>query len=264
MKFNTNYQKSKEYIVDNLVKYLNIIKKSLDSILIEERENIEKASDIISKKIAEGKLLYIFGTGGHSIMAGEELFKRAGGLALISPIFFPGVSLVTGLSSNTRVERVPGIAKFVMESHGLKEGDVLIINNAAGINALTIDAALLAKERGITVIGIVSKEFANNVPPGHEARHPSNKNLHEVSDVSIDIKVPLGDAVIDIEGLEQKTAPISTINIAFVLHSLIIRVIEKLLQKGIQPPVWRSANIPGGTEYNKNISDKYLHLIKHL
>lgn len=250
--------------MDNLVKYLDIIKNNLEKILLEERENIEKASDLISEKIVEGRLLYIFGTGGHSIMAGEELFKRAGGLALISPIFFPGVSLVTGLSSNTRVERVQGIAEFVMEPHELEEGDVLIISNAAGLNALTIDAALVAKKKGVTVIGIVSKEFANNVPAGHEARHPSNKNLHEVSDICIDLKVPLGDAVIAIEGLEQKTAPISTINISFVLHSLIIRVIEKLLQKGIQPPVWRSANIPGGTEYNENISKKYRHLIKHL
>lgn len=250
--------------MDNLAKYLGIVQKNLERILTEERENIEKASDIISEKLAEERVLYVFGTGGHSIMAGEELFSRAGGLASISPIFFPGLSLVTGFSENTKVERVQGIAEIVMESHELKKGDVIIINNAAGINAVTIDAALVAKKKGMIVIGLVGKEFANNVPAGHEARHPSNKNLHEVSDISIDLKVPLGDAVIDIEGLEQKTAPISTINIAFVLHSLIIRVIEKLLQKGIQPPVWRSGNIPGGTEYNKKFREKYRRLIKHL
>jgi len=249
--------------MDYLEYYYSNINKYLKKILDEERENIEKATDLISTKIDENRLIHIFGTGGHSLMAEEEMFYRAGGLIPINPIFFSGISLVNG-GTRAKLERIPGIAEVVLDFYGLKKGDVLIISNVAGVNALTIESALVAKKMSLYVIGIESKVFANSIPKDHEARHKSGKNLHDVADICIDIKVPSGDAVIKIEGIEQKVAPISTICTVFTLHSLVIRTIEKLLEKGIKPPIWRSVNIPNGDQYNKEYLQKYTQRIKKL
>jgi uncharacterized phosphosugar-binding protein len=47
------------------------------------------------------------------------------------------------------IERTPGYGRFVINDYGLTEGDLLIIVNAYGINAATIDAALEVRRRGV-------------------------------------------------------------------------------------------------------------------
>lgn len=249
--------------MDNLRKYLQVINKTLEDTLVSEEENINKVADLMCEQIMKDNLVHIFGTGGHSIMAGEEMFARAGGLVHINPILYTGISLSTG-SMKCKIERVPGIAEHVLNSYVLNPGDLIIINNVAGLNSMTIDAAMECKKRGLNVVGLVSKTFAASVPAGHVQRHPSNLNLHEVADIVIDLKVPVGDALIKIEGCEQNIAPISTIIISFVLHSLTIRTVEKLIAKGFTPPVWRSGNIPGGDEANAGYKAKMLGRIKHM
>ncbi len=43
-----------------------------------------------------------------------------------------------------------------------------------------------------------------------------------------------------------------------------VETIDLLLQRGIDPPVWKSGNSPGGDEYNQKYLDKYVGVIKHL
>ncbi len=76
--------------------------------------------------------------------------------------------------------------------------------------------------------------------------------------------MPFGDAVVEIEGLPQKVAAVSTILISFTLNALIAKTIEKLVKEGIVPPIWMSANIPGGDEFNKKWLEKYKNRIKLL
>jgi uncharacterized phosphosugar-binding protein len=45
---------------------------------------------------------------------------------------------------------------------------------------------------------------------------------------------------------------------------MVVETIELLLQRGIDPPVWKSGNSPGGDEYNQKFLDKYVGVIKHL
>ncbi len=250
--------------MDNLKNYAEISTGVIHRILEEEAQQIDQAAEAIAPRIAEDRLLYVFGPGGHSTMAGEELFYRAGGLAAVSPILDAGVSLQSGAWKTTFIERVEGNSRGLITYYGIGEGDVIIINNAAGVNSMTIEAAEVCRSRGVFVIGVCAKEFADNIPHGHPARHNSNKNLYELADVAIDIKAPLGDAVIEIEGVDQKIAPVSTMAISFTLHSIVIRTIEKLVKLGATVPVWRSANIPGGDEANKKYLDKYMGRVRHL
>jgi len=80
----------------------------------------------------------------------------------------------------------------------------------------------------------------------------------------IDNKVPEGDAVVEIEGLDTKIASVSTIVNAFILNSIVIRVVEKSIERGIEPEIWMSSNIPGGIERNEKYREKYINIIKPL
>ena len=74
--------------------------------------------------------------------------------------------------------------------------------------------------------------------------------------------MPFGDAIVEIEGLPQKVAPVSTILVSFVLNALVAKTVEKLVKEGITPPIWMSANIPGGDEFNRKWLEKYRNRIK--
>lgn len=244
-----------------MIKYYEAILKIINQIVEKERETIFEAAELIAQAIADGKLIHVFGTGGHSVMGAMEVFYRAGGLVPINPLFPPGISVI---DSHPNTERLEGYASLILEYYGVKEGDILIIVNVNGINAVTIESALEAKKRGATVIAVTSPEFSRSVPPGIPARHSSNKNLCDLGDIVIDVHVPPGDAVVELEGLDLKVAASSTIAVCFALNALFATVTEKLLARGITPPIWKSANVPGGDEANRKYREKYFHKIKHL
>ncbi|NLJ25683.1 MAG: SIS domain-containing protein [Firmicutes bacterium] len=244
--------------------YLETIVSVLERIEEEQQESIDKAATILADAVAENKLINVIGPGGHSNLAAEEVLWRAGGLAPVNPILDPGTILMFGAKRSNYIERSPGYAKAVLQSYGVNEGDVLIIVNAYGINSMTIDCALYCKELGIASIGITSTSFAQNVPKDAPSRHPSGKNLHELVDVFVDNYLPLGDAVVEVKGLAQKMGPTSTYCNAFAINLLMIRTAEKLIELGIQPPVWTSANLPEGDRLNKEYEEKYFPRVKHL
>ena len=245
--------------------YKETIIEILDKIEAGE-ENIKKAAELMADAIMRDELIHIIGTGGHSNMAAEELLWRAGGLAPINSILDAGINLVHGAKRSNIVERCEGYAKTVFDSYkiGLKPGEVIIIANAYGINAMTIDTALEAKKRDMKVIAVTGSTFGDSVPAGAKARHSSNKNLYELADVWVDSNLPYGDAVVEIEGFAQKVAPTSTFCNSFTVNCLVIETIKLLVERGVTPPVWMSANLPGGDEANKTWEDKYASRVKHL
>jgi uncharacterized phosphosugar-binding protein len=250
--------------MDKLTEYYQTINTLMLRILEEERENIEQAAEVISESLKdEDNLLHIFGTGGHSTMSATEVFDRAGGLAQISPIFFSGICMENG-AQKAKIERVPGIAPMIMDAYSFKKNEVLIVVSQVGINSLTIDAAQSGKDRGLYVIGLESRELCEKVPQDCIARHPSGKNLHDVVDLTLDTKIPYGDSVIEIEGAMQKSGPVSNILMFFLLNAMLVRTIEKLIEKGANPPIWKSGNIPGGDESNEIYAQKYGKLVKAL
>lgn len=244
--------------------YRDAIISLITTIEAKEQAPIDKAATLLAKALAEDRLINVIGPGGHSNMAVEEAFWRAGGLAPVNAMLDAGTNLIHGAKRSNYVERAPGYAKAVLDSYGISSGDVLVIVNAYGINAMTIDCALECKQRGATSIGISSTSFANFVPKGSPARHPSGKNLHELVDVFIDNHLPLGDSIVEVEGIQQKMGPTSTFANAFTINLLMIRTAEKLLEMGIQPPVWASANMPEGDKLNKRYEEMYFPRIKHL
>lgn len=243
--------------------YLEEVTKMLSGIVDTQQEQIKKGAKILAQAVADGKLINVIGPGGHSNMAVEEVLWRAGGLVHVNPILDPGTNIIHGAKRSNIVERTPGYAKAVLDSYRVGKGDVLIIVNAYGINSMTIDTALLCKERGITSIGITSTSYAG-VPKDAPSRHPSGQNLCDLVDVYIDNHLPYGDSVIAIEGLAQKMGSTSTYANCFTMNLLMMETAQALTEMGIQPAVWMSANLPGGDESNRRYEEEFLPKIRHL
>jgi uncharacterized phosphosugar-binding protein len=238
---------------------------SLVSVIEEkEQESIDRAAAILAEAVAADKLIHVIGPGGHSNMAVEETFWRSGGLAAVNAILDAGTNLIHGAKRSNMVERTPGYAKTVLDAYGVTAGDVLVIVNAYGINAQTIDCALECRKGGVTSIAITSTSFADFVPKDSPARHPSGQNLYQLADVFIDNHLPLGDAIVEVEGIAQKMGSTSTFANCFTINLLMMRTAEKLLARGVEPPVWTSANLPGGDEKNRKYEEKYFPRVKHL
>lgn len=244
--------------------YLDDTQALMRRILIEERAPMDQAAEKLAIQIAADRLVHVYGPGGHSNLASQEIFFRAGGLMHVSAILDEGTLLSSGALRSMAIERTPGYGKVVIADRRLGETDLLILVNAYGINAALIDAALEAKRRGVFLIGVSSRDHASNTSPDHPARHPTKHNLHEVVDIAIDSKVAIGDAVVSMDGMSQPIAAISTFANAYALNCLVIRTIAKLVERGIEPPVWRSGNAPGGDESNARFIARFHDRVRAL
>ena len=243
-----------------LEKFTELCRRIIDT----QAERIEQASTLLAADIGKGKLAYVWGTGGHDNRSAEELLWRAGGLAAFVVILDPGLSLMHGATKATKIERMHGYAKGVLDYYQVGKDDTLLLVNSYGVNALTIDTVHACRERGTRVIAVTSFEFPASVAADHPARHTSKENLHEIAELAIDTGIPAGDAVVDIPGFPYKVAGISTLVNVYVLNVLVCGVVEKLVRAGIDPPVWVSANAPGGDAWNKRLLERYLGRIRHL
>jgi uncharacterized phosphosugar-binding protein len=96
------------------------------------------------------------------------------------------------------------------------------------------------------------------------SRHSSGKRLHEVADLVLDNCGEPGDAVVDVPGLNQRTGPTSDVVGAAILHSVVAQVIENLIDQGLTPPVFVSANLDGGDAHNQRILEEYGDRIHYL
>ncbi len=244
--------------------YLERLDEILGRVIDTQQEKIERACSILAEAIANGDIIYVFGTGGHDNRAAEELLWRAGGLAAFSVILDPGLALLHGATKATKIERLHGYAKGVLDHYRVGEGDTLLLVNSYGINALTIDTIHECRARGTRVVAVTSFAFPASVPPDHPARHMSKENLHEVAELAIDSGIPPGDAVVGVEGFPHPVAAVSSLVNVFILNVMVCVVVRKLVQAGVQPPVWVSANAPGGDAWNKKLLEKYLTRVRHL
>lgn len=225
---------------------------------------IDAAAQHLADAIAADRTVHVIGTGGHSVLGAEEIFFRAGGLACINAILDEGFMLGHGALRSMLIERTPGYATAVLKANDVQRGDCLIIVNAYGINAATIDSALYCRAQGVVSIAVTSVELQTALPPDHPARHPSRQNLSDLCDVVLDCKVPMGDALIDLPGHPERAGACSTFLNATALNLTMLRTIEVLLERNVDVPIFRSANSPGGDEANALNLEKYRKRVRKL
>ncbi len=243
--------KNKEYF-KNIIEILNNIQENCS-------QELEQAATLFAKAIAQGRKIFLFGTG-HSHMLAEELFYRAGGLLNIQPVFVEELMLHISASESTIAERREGLAKQIFEDYGISCEDVVVIISNSGRNGVVIDMALLCREKGAKVIALTSLAHSN----AGESRHPCGKRLWELSDIVLDNCGCHGDACIEIAGVQGKICATSTVAGSAILNAIVARAVEICAQNKIYPDHFCSANVDGGDEINNTLIEKYKREIKHL
>ena len=93
--------------------YLGTVQDLMRRILDEERAALGRAAERVADQIAADRLVHIFGPGGHSNLAAQELFFRAGGLMHVAAILDEGTLLSNGALRSMAVERTPGYGRVV-------------------------------------------------------------------------------------------------------------------------------------------------------
>lgn len=218
-------------------RYARIVTDLIERVAATQAEPIAAASEIMADAVARDGLIYTFGTG-HSFSLSLEFFYRAGGLACVD---------VINEKTFGMTERISGFAEELINAYPISSKDALVIISNSGRNALPVEMAVLAKERGIPLIAITSLKHARAV----EARNKHGKKLYELCDVVIDNCGEPGDATLPVEGKPGLlTAPTSTIAGSFIAQSLVTGVIEELLRRGVTPPVFVSKNLDDSDEVN--------------
>jgi len=244
--------------------YLENVKSKLDAIENTQADAIRKAGALIADATQQDRLIHVYGGGGHTVMMVCEMFFRAGGLANINPIFGHDISPLCQALKYLEVERTPGYANCLIRYYNVSAGDLLILWHNIGMNPTTIDAADEAKKRGAKIIAISSSDWRNKLPKDHHIRHPNKKHVFEYADLCIDDQNPYGDADYKVAGYDVAVAPTSTIVDCYIAHRMIIEAVSEMKRRGIEPPIFRSANLPGGDEFNGKLLARYRHRVKDL
>jgi uncharacterized phosphosugar-binding protein len=185
-------------------------------------------------------------------MMAEEVFYRAGGLWAFNAMLDINLTSFGSLRGGM-VERTEGYAKVVLDSFDVRPGEVVVIVSNSGINPVPIELARDARERGAATIAITSAEHYGNAA----SRHSSGKKLVDVVDLVIDSRVPVGDGILMLDGMDTTVAASSTVLGAALMNAIVAQVSQELLEAGVEPPVIVSMNVPDGDQRNRALEAKY-------
>ncbi len=244
--------------------YMETAIELIRKIEAEQLPSMREAARLMADAVKNDRLIHVFGGGGHTTLPVGEMFFRAGGLADINPIMETGLSVFNQALKYLMLERCENYGAAILKYYKLQPDDVLLIFHNIGTNAATIDAALEAKRRGAKIIAVSSHFWQEEIPRDYELRHSSGRNLFELADVCIDDYNPVGDTVVTLPGFDTPMGPVSNLTDFYIAHRLEIETARLCLEQGIRPPVWKSANVPGGDDFNQELIGKYQPRIKML
>lgn len=201
-----------------------------------ELSRIAEAAEVFAAAIAQGHRWWVFGTG-HSHLLAEELYGRAGGLVDVHAILEPSLMLHEGLTKSTAMERLPGLGTVLADLHGLAAGDALLVISNSGRNAVPVELAEAARERGVRVVALTSQAHTHAVT----SRAPSGNKLVDVADLVIDNHGVPGDAIVPRESGPAVGAA-STVVGALLMQAIAVQTVELLDARGIDVGVYESFN----------------------
>lgn len=219
---------------------------------------IRSAADLSYSTLKSGGVLHAFGSG-HSAAGAIELFHRAGGLVPVNGILEAFLSPFVAPSKSGKLERLMGIGALLVETWDVRSGEVLFVFSNSGVNPVPIEIAATATARGAKVVAITSRAHADATA----SRHPSGKKLLDVADVVIDNGARAGDAAVEYSPGHFAAATSGVVN-AYVVNRLVAEICARYIADGKEPPVYVSANLPGGDAHNAALEAKYRDRLKGL
>jgi len=216
---------------------------------------IDEAVRLTADALEKGGVVQAFGTG-HSEAFAMEIAGRAGGLIATNRIALRTMVLRGGRDiselGGAEFERDSNIGENLLALFDIQPNDIFMIASNSGVNGSILGVALAAKARGHKLIAVTSLDHTSRVQP----KHPRGKRLSEVADIVIDNLAPFGDSTMELEG-GIGVGAVSSITAAFIAQRITIGVAEAMRQRGKTPPVYISANIPGGDEHNSALENLY-------
>lgn len=235
-----------------LDEYNQSIDRLIEKVRTTQRENVIKAGRMIAEAVENSGNVYLSNIC-HSME--KDLIYRGGG-----PIFYKHFSWNMDVEKNGRVrdrsdidQSQWGMAEYALKMSTMRPGDVLMVSSVSGRTVNAVDLAYEAKKMGIKVIAFTSMEYTKSVEPVH----PSGKRLYEIVDIAIDNCAPVAEGMMQIPGLEAPYAAASGIACNILLWSMTTVAVETLMDHGKTPGILKSANYPGGNEYNKSVVEPH-------
>jgi uncharacterized phosphosugar-binding protein len=246
-------------------RYFQEVLARLPALLESQRNPLDRAAVLCTEAIASDGLVHLFGCG-HSRMMCEEMTPRQGcyvGWHTIVELGLTFHNLIVGpngLRQSLHLEKTLGYAEQILRNFAFGPKDVLIVISTSGIREVIIEMAVGAKERGLSVIALLSKSHCEQAKPAH----PSGKKLMEVADVVLDNGAPIGDSLLAIEGCKNKTGPFSTLGGALVMNMLRCEVAQRLMDCGIEPVFLPSHQFVGSRSVEEQLEYFYAQYAKRV
>lgn len=234
-----------------LDQYLQAITQLETRAVESQRATLIQIAERMTEATRNDQRIFTFGTG-HSHMLAEESFYRAGGLANVVPILAEHFMLHNLPAVGSRLERTPGLANMILDRYGLTAGEMLFVFSNSGVNYLPVEMAICGRERGVFVVGVMSFAYARQAPLSE-----LGLRLDQAVDLALDNGGLPGDALLEIEDLDWRVAPSSTIVSALLWNCLVAETAQRLQASGVTPPIYASFNVAGAAEHNQALLDKW-------
>src|ERR1700682_435293 len=180
-------------------RYFHEAMSRLPGLLDSQRPALDRAAALCTDAIAADGLVHLFGCG-HSRMMAEEMTPRQGcyvGWHTIVELGLTFHNLIVGpngLRQSLHLEKTLGYAEQILRNFRFGPKDVMIVISTSGIREVIVEMAEGAKQRGLKVIGLVSRPHCEQARPAP----PSGRKLLDVADVILDNGAPIGDSLLEI------------------------------------------------------------------
>ena len=234
----------------------------------DQAESIRTAAGWFAETILAGRMVHCFGSG-HSRIMVEEMWPRYGSF----PGFNPMVELsltyhhpVVGANGQRQamfIENVSGLAGRILRNFDLKKQDSALVISSSGCNIVPIEMAEGFQRAGIRVVAMVSQKHSE----ASTSKHPQGKKLPDYADLVLDTGAPVGDAMVEVPGLETPVAPGSTVGGAMLVNCLKAEVAQLLTKAGSPPKVLTSGAVVGkerATALFESAYDEHAHRLAKL
>lgn len=221
-----------------------------------QAEPIEAAGRICADAIAGGGVVHVFGAG-HSRMMAEEAYPRIGAVAGFRPVvelaitFFHNVVGPNGLRQTLFLERIPDYGRLIFDELGARPGDAVVVFSSSGTEVIITDFVEAALRLGLPVVGVTSFAYSAHVA----AERGGATRLADLATVAIDNGVPVGDALVSIDGLAERVAPSASILNLAVMDEVTVATAQALVDRGSPPVVFASPHLAGGEAAERRMAE---------
>lgn len=226
-------------------KYLQKSIEIIDTVE-KQQDKIREAAQLFAKTILDGRMVHIFGSG-HSRIMVEEMWPRYGSFPGFNPIVELSLTfhnLVVGANGQRQamfLENVSGFASRILRNFDLSEKDTAIIISSSGCNIVPIEMAEIFQQKKIKVVSIITEEHSTK----STSKRDDGKKLGDFSDLILDTGAPVGDAMINVPGLDTPVAPGSTVGGTLLINCMKAELAALLTEAGQPPKVLSSAVVVG-------------------